>query len=99
MTITDQVFSKFCKGCLIWEQKKCTKKYNSWKETYACKINHYQSSGAMESAGAVSIFFFFQSRNIICDIPINYIGDADTEFFKKVADSKPYGNDLKPIKL
>ena len=53
----------------------------------------------MESAGAVSIFFFFQSRNIICDIPINYIGDADTEFFKKVADSKPYGDDLKPIKL
>ena len=28
-----QVFSKFCKGCLIWEQKKGTKEYNSWKET------------------------------------------------------------------
>ena len=28
-----QVFSKFCKGYLIWEQKKGTKEYNSWKET------------------------------------------------------------------
>ena len=44
-------------------------------------------------------YFLLQSRNILCDIPIIYIGGGDTESFKKVADSKPYGHDLKPIKL
>ena len=29
----------------------------------------------------------------------HYIGDGDTESFKKNVDSKPYGDDLKPIKL
>ena len=29
----------------------------------------------------------------------HYFGDGDTESFKKVVDSKPYGDDLKPIKL
>ena len=29
-----QVFSKFCKGCLIWEQKKGTNEYNHLKETH-----------------------------------------------------------------
>ena len=96
--VTDyQVFSNFCKGYLIWEQKKGTKEYNSWKETHVCKINHYQSSGAMESAGAVSIF---SSSIEKYNMPYShYIGDGDTESFKKVVDSKPYGHDLKPIKL
>ena len=92
-----QVFSKFCKGCLIWEQKKGTKEYNSWKETHVCKINHYQSSGAMESAGAVSIFSSsIEKYNMRYS---HYIIDGDTESFKKVVDSKTYGDDLKPIKL
>ena len=96
--VTDyQVFSNFCKGYLIWEQKKGTKEYNSWKETHVCKINHYQSSGAMESAGAVSIFSSsIEKYNMRYS---HYIIDGDTESFKKVADSKTYGDDLKPIKL
>ena len=87
--VTDyQVFSNFCKGYLIWEQKKGTKEYNSWKETHVCKINHYQSSGAMESAGAVSIFSSsIEKYNMRYS---HYIGDGDTESFKKVVDSKPY---------
>ena len=92
-----QVFSKFCKGCLIWEQKKGTNEYNRWKETHICKINHYQSSGAMESAGAVSIFSSsIEKYNMRYS---HYIGDGDTESFKKVVDSKPYGDDLTPKKL
>ena len=91
-----QVLSKFCKGCLIWEQKKGTKEYNSWKETHVCKINHYQSSGAIESAGAISIFSSIEKYNMRYS---HYFGDGDTESFKKVVDSKPYGYDLKPIKL
>ena len=29
----------------------------------------------------------------------HYIGDGDTEYFKKTVDSKPYADDIKPIKL
>ena len=51
----------------------------------------------MESAGAVSIF---SSSIEKYSIPYaHYIGDGDTESFKKYVDSKPYGDDLKPIKL
>lgn len=51
----------------------------------------------MESAGAVSI-----SSSSIKKYNIwysHYIGDRDTEYFKKVVDSKPCEDDLKPVKL
>ena len=51
----------------------------------------------MESAGAVPIFSSsIEKYNMWYS---HYIGDGDTECFKKVVDSKPYGDDLKPIKL
>ena len=51
-----KVYSKFCKSCTLWESKKGTEEYIVWKEDHGrdCEINLFQSSGAMESAGAQS---------------------------------------------
>ena len=86
--VDNQVFLKFCKGCLIWEQKR----EHSWKETHVCKINHYQSSVVMESAGAISIL-----SSSIEKYNVRY--SHCTEPIKEVVDSKPYGDDIKTAKL
>ena len=93
------MFSKFCKSCALWESKKLTEEYIIWKENHEkdCEINHVQSSGAVESAGAPS--FFQSSFNEYNKRYAHYIGDGDTESFKKFLESKPYGNDLIPCKL
>ena len=67
------------------------------KKPHVCKINHIESSGRMESAGAVA--FFHESTTKYGLRYANYIGDGDTESFKKVLDSKPYGDSLIPKKL
>ena len=56
--IAYKVFSKFCKSCNCGKVKKGTEEYIVWKENHGkdCEINHFQSSGAMESAGAQSFF-------------------------------------------
>ncbi|KAI8764666.1 hypothetical protein BgiBS90_030051 [Biomphalaria glabrata] len=51
------------------------------------------SAGAMEAAGAVNIFMHsVETRNIRYT---QYLGDGDSSSYKKVVDSKPYGE--KPI--
>ena len=51
----------------------------------------------MESAGALS--FFNESIEKYNTRYSHYIGDGDTESYKRVVDSKPYGDELVPIKL
>ena len=65
-----QVLSKFRKGCLIREQKKGAKEYNSSKETHVCKINHYNQVLVQWNQLVQFQYFLLHSRNIICDIPI-----------------------------
>ena len=48
--------SKICKSCQMWSKKENHPKYNKWKETHNCHVNHTKSSGAMESTGAIMIF-------------------------------------------
>ena len=95
-----KVYSKFCKSCALQESKKGTEKYIVSKENHGkdCEINHFQSSGTMESGGAQS--FFQSSVNKYNIRYAHYIGDCNTESFKKVLESKPYyGHDLIPCKL
>lgn len=65
--------------------------------THKCSLNHNQSSGAMETVGALS--FFAQSIEKYNLRYTHYIGDGDTESYKNVTDSKPYGIDCIPEKL
>ena len=67
----------------MWESKKGTEEYIGWKENYGkdCEINHFQSSGAMKSAGAQS---FFQSSVNKYNIKYaHYIGDVTQNLLKK----------------
>ena len=62
-----------------------------------CAINHHESSGAMESAGAISIFCSSLSKfNLRYS---HYIGDGDTKAYSKVREARPYGETLIPEKL
>ena len=90
-----QVFSKYCKGCALWESKKDSPKYAEWKAAHVCKKNHKASSGAVEAAGAIDIFCRSIEKHKMRYL--EYIGDGDTEAFNKVQQCKPYGKDV-PIK-
>ena len=76
-----KVYNKFCKSCTLQESKKGTEEYIVWKENHGkdCEINLFQSSGAMESAGAQC--FFQSSVNKYNIRYAYYIGDSDTESF------------------
>ena len=91
-----QIFSKFCHSCSKWESQKGTPEYEHWKMSHTCSKNHIGSAGSMESKGAINIFTnSLQKYNLRY---AHYIGDGDTESYKKVTDTKPYG-DFIPQKL
>ena len=48
--------SKPCKDCQTWSKRQDNPNYNEWKYNHNCHINHTKSSGAMEAAGAVTLF-------------------------------------------
>ncbi|XP_047127052.2 uncharacterized protein LOC124808049 [Hydra vulgaris] len=92
-----QVFSKFCRGCALWQSKRNKSGYGKFLKTHVCDLNHFKSSGAMESAGALS--FFTESLAKYNVRYSHYIGDGDTESYTNVVKAKPYGEDLVPVKI
>ena len=87
--LDDQVFSKFYFGCSKWEDKFGSAEYIDWKAKHICQINHMTLSGSMESQGAINIFAsLIEKYNLRY---MHFIGDGDTNSFKRVLDSKPYG--------
>ena len=63
--------------------------YDEWKNSNNFHINHVKSSGAMEAAGAVTIFQKSIDKNKLRSV--SYSGDGDTSSFNEVRKSKPYG--------
>ena len=64
--------------------------------SYVQQKSYIGSAGSMESKGAINIFTnSLQKYNLRY---AHYIGDGDTESYKKVTDTKPYG-DFIPQKL
>ena len=91
-----EAFSKFCRGCKMWEKQQGTSKYDAWKAQHQCSINHTNSSGAMEAAGAVKMFqWSVDKNNLIYNF---FLGDGDTSSFKQVFDSDPYKDYGDPYK-
>ena len=87
-----EVLCNICKSCQCWESKKGTVEYDLWKVKHVCKMNHGESAGAMEAVGSVRIFSRSeQTRNLRYT---HFLGDGDSSSFKKVVESKPYGNTL-----
>lgn len=62
-----------------------------------CASNYKGSSGGMEAAGALAIF-----QRSVAKYNVRYLeflGDGDTNSFKTLAESKPYGDDVEVKKL
>jgi len=91
-----EVFSKFCHKCCKWEKRKGSPEYDEWKLTHVCSKNHHGSSGSMEAIGAVNMFARSEEKHNLRYA--HYIGDGDTEAYRKVVESKPYAG-LVPKKL
>ena len=85
--VDTEAFSKFCRGCKMWNSKKETLEYELWKATHNCLINHLKSSGFTESAGAINIFNRSVEKNSII---YKYLGDGDSSSFKEVIEFVPY---------
>jgi len=83
-----EALTKFCMVCRMWEHKRNSPRYEAWKASHICDINHTQSSGAMEAAGAVQMFNHSIEKNNI--IYSHYLGDGNTSSFKDVVKSDPY---------
>ena len=76
--------------------KKSEEKIKVHKDSGECKANDVGVSGRMEAAGAVSIFKCSLQKYGVRYI--KYLGDGDSKGFKKVLESKLYG-DIKMEKL
>ena len=80
--------SKYCKQCRIWESKKGTVEYTTWKEMHNCNINHTTSFGSMEAVCAIEIYRRSIAKHKL--MYSQYLGDSDTSAFKAVVASNPY---------
>ena len=92
-----EVMSKICKACEKWRSLRGTDKYENWKATHKCPVNHHGSSGAMEAAGAVRIFKRSVPQHNLRFT--GYIGDGDSNSFSSVVAAAPYGSEINIEKL
>ena len=89
------VLSKTCKSCDFYSKKdKTSEEYRQWdaKHRPECTKTHTGSAGGMEAKIATTLFGHsvekYQLRYA------RFIGDGDTNSFKSVFESKPYGDQL-----
>ena len=80
-------FSRYCQGCVNMEMYKTSEpdRYELWRDTHKCSINHAGSAPAMEKEGVKQIF----SRSI-SDRKLRYTeyyGDGDSKGFASVKDT------------
>ena len=87
------VKSKQCKSCDYWKQQDpTTEKYAQWQATHECTATHKGSSGSMEAEIAKDKFA--RSNDQYKLRYSRFIGDGDVNTFRKVLDSKPYGDEV-----
>lgn len=83
-----EVLTKYCQTCVIYKHNK--NKLKQHQEGGKCKANYTGVSGGMESVGAVTIFERSMKKYDVRYV--NYLGDGDSKAFKRVVESKPYGD-------
>ncbi|KAK7104241.1 hypothetical protein V1264_018995 [Littorina saxatilis] len=95
-----EVKSKKCKSCQCWATRdKNSERYQQWEADHPmeCTKNHEGSSGSTESASDRDMFLRSVQHH---DLRYTkFIGDGDTNSFKTVFDSKPYGEEKLVEKL
>jgi len=90
---------KECRACLSKQNLPDTPELSIWKEEHSksCVKNHTGASGNMEVEGMLEVFG--RSREKRGVMYKDYIGDGDSKVFKKIQESKPYGDDVEVNKL
>ena len=86
-----------CQQCQKWAKKIQDPRYNAWKASHRCKINHEGSAGSMKTAGAVRIF-----ERLLTTRGLKYtkmLGDGDSSTNNTIVEREPYGEDCIPEKL
>lgn len=92
-----EVLSDRCQQCQKWKQRINDPRYNEWKASHNCKINHTGSANSMETAGGVRIF-----ERSLATRGLKYkdmLGDGDSSTYNTIVENKPYGEDCIPNKL
>ena len=94
--IDTELKSKVCKSCDFWEKREESDPsgFEKWKRSHSavCEATHEGSSGSMEAACGLEIFSRSVEKNNLRYT--RFIGDGDTNTFKKVSESKPYGEKM-----
>lgn len=88
------VKSSFCGACSFWKGREGTVEFEVWNATHEpdCNVNHEGSAGKMEVDGIIEMFK--RSEELHSAKYGFYIGDGDTNTFKMLYETKPYGDDL-----
>lgn len=81
--------SKVCKSCDVWlKRDRTTASFRRWQQTHQCSLDHEGSSGSMEAEIIKDCFHASVEKYNLRYT--GYVGDGDTNTFKKVEESKPY---------
>ena len=92
-----EVMSDKCSQCLKWSKKTNDPRYEEWKASHNCKINHEGSANSMETAGAVRI-----SERSVSTRGLKYrdvLGDGDSSTYNHIVARQPYGEECIPNKM
>ena len=92
-----EILSDKCQQCQKWQAKTNDPKYNEWKASHNCKVNHTGSANSMETVGALRIF-----ERSLATRGLKYkdmLGDGDSATYNTIVENKPYGEDCIPNKL
>ena len=82
--------SKVCKSCQVWKKRnRNTANYRKWQCSHKCTLTHNGSFGSMEVNIVKDMFGRSEDKHSLRYT--HFIGDGDTNIYKSVADSKPYG--------
>lgn len=92
--------SKQCKSCENWNKRdKNSALYRKWAAQHGdkCTLTHNGSSGSMEAAIVKDIFHRSVAKHNLQYT--RFIGDGDTNTYKQIAQSQPYGPDVAVPKI
>lgn len=92
------VNSKCCKACEIWKNKLDTEEYFTWKQEHddECTINHIKTLKKMEVNAIIEMFSTSIEKYGVRYG--QYICNGDSKTFKRILNTKPYGDDLRVLK-
>lgn len=86
------VKNSFCKACKFWKNLEGTEEYDEWRNEYSdiCSANHEGSAGKIK---VDSIIEMFKRSETLYNVRYgNYVVNGDNKTYKRIVDSKPYGN-------